>query len=231
MEEKSEKFPLYEIEGVVIYGRGNGKFLGMPTANLMIEDDKKLPNSGVYISKINLEGQTFYGVTHIGKRPTIDDGKDRSFETHILNFNKDIYGHRLKIQLFSKIRDIEKFDGLSTLFKQIRKDCLVAQEFWGIKQHNFDLSIDIEKNQVKLNKQDVLLSSKEFDVLYLLYSNPDVIFTKKQIYEAVWHKPFDNVSYVVENTIYKIRKQIKKISTKHDYIKTIVGHGYQYNKQ
>lgn len=49
MEEKNNRLPIYETEGIVIHGRGNGKLLGMPTANLKIEDDMKLPKSGVYI--------------------------------------------------------------------------------------------------------------------------------------------------------------------------------------
>lgn len=146
MEEKNNRLPIYETEGIVIHGRGNGKLLGMPTANLKIEDNMKLPKSGVYISRIYLDEQIFYGVTHIGRRPTIDDGKDISFETHILNFNKDIYGQKLKVQLFSKIRSIKRFAKLSSLFNQIKKDCAIAQKYWGIKQ----LSIDIETNQKTL---------------------------------------------------------------------------------
>ena len=230
MKEKNNCLPFYETEGIVIHGRGNGRLLGMPTANLKIENDDKLPKPGVYISRIYLNEQPFYGVTHIGKRPTIDDDKDISFETHILNFNEDIYGQKLKIQLFSKIRPIKKFAELPALFDQIRKDCVVAQEYWGIKQSDLELFMDIVKHQVKINNQEILLSSKEFDVLYLLYSNPDVIFTKKQIYEAIWHKKANDISNVIENTIYRIRRKIKKNYIDYDFIKTIKGYGYKFKK-
>ncbi len=229
MGRKEIQSPFYETTGIVIHGRGIGKLVGMPTANLKIASDTALPKSGVYISRIFIEGQTFYGATHIGERPTVDDSKDTSFETHILNFNEDIYGYKVRIQLFSSIRLPRKFDELSSLLEQIRKDCVVVQEYWGIKQLNSDLLIDIGTHQVKLNERKVSLSTKEFDVLYLLYSNPDVAFTKKQIYEAVWHEPANNFYHAVENTIFQIRKRLKAFFTNHDYIKTVTGYGYKYN--
>ncbi|HQB33043.1 MAG TPA: riboflavin kinase, partial [Erysipelotrichaceae bacterium] len=92
MSENANQLPLYETRGVVIPGRGVGKSIGIPTANLKIEDEDRLPEPGVYISRIFLAGQTLYGVTHIGARPTFDDSKEVSFETHILDFDRNIYG-------------------------------------------------------------------------------------------------------------------------------------------
>ena len=66
-------------------------------------------------------------------QPTVDNDSDISLETHILNFNQDIYGAMLGIQLFFKIRSPQKFRDLSALLEQIRSDCLAVQEFWGIK--------------------------------------------------------------------------------------------------
>ena len=77
--------------------------------------------------------------------------------------------------------------------------------------------------------RDVYLSSKEFDVLYMLYSNPDVTFTKKQIYEAVWHEPAIDFCHAVENTVFQIRKRIKKCTNNTGFIKTVVG--YHAEKQ
>ncbi len=221
----------YQIDGTVIHGRGIGKLVGMPTANLQIAPDSRLPEAGVYSSKIELDTQILYGITHIGTRPTVDNGSDISIETHIVNFNKDIYGCNMKVQLFSKIRALQKFDDLSSLLEQIRNDCLVAQNFWGLKPAASRLTIDIKTHQVKIGDKEVYLSAKEFDILYLFFSNPDIAFTKEQIYEAVWHEPANNSYHAVENTVFQIRKRIKPYSPKHDFITTIVGFGYKYNAE
>lgn len=253
MEEKNTVIPAYEISGIVVHGRGIGKLVGMPTANLKAAPDTntdadtsvntnaeihieintgtKLPELGVYISKVFLDGEILYGVTHIGERLTIDDGKEVSVEVHILNFNQDIYDRRLKLQLFVRIRAPQKFADLSSLLEQIRKDCCAAREYWGISQVGAGLSIDIGTHRVKLHGEDVYLSAKEFDVLYLLYSNPDVAYTKERIYEGVWHEPSNNSYHAVENTVFQIRKRLKAVYPGHDYIKTIVGYGYRYRAE
>lgn len=91
------------------------------------------------------------------------------------------------------------------------------------------LYMDLTKHQVKIANQEVYLSAKEFDVLYMLYSNPDIVFTKEQLYEGVWHEPSNGCCHAVENTIFQIRKKVKQYSTGYDFIKTIVGYGYKFN--
>lgn len=229
MKKRSHQAIIYETQGIVIHGKGMGKYVGMPTANIKILSDEKLPEQGVYISKVLLKGQWFYGVTHIGKRPTVDDSNEISFETHIMNFNENIYGQDIRVQLFAKIREPKKFEELTELFNQIRKDCCTAYTYWGIKNDRLDLVMDVETYEVKVNNRKVKLANKEFDVLYLLYSNPDVIFTKKQIYEAIWHKPVVDNGVVVVDTVYRIRRKLKEYSTNQEYIKTVSKKGYKYN--
>ncbi len=132
MQEKSGLVPLYQGEGIVIHGRGIGTSMGMPTANLQLAPNSKRPEAGVYISRLELGNETFYGITHVGTRPTVDHDRDISIETHIIDFNKDIYGRSVKIQLFSKIREPRKFKDRAALLEQIRKDRLLAETFWGI---------------------------------------------------------------------------------------------------
>lgn len=231
MNEKGNISPLYQLEGIVIHGRGIGKLVGMPTANLQIAPNNGLPEAGVYISKIELDAQSLYGITHIGTRPTVDNDSDMSIETHIINFNRTIYGCSMKIQLFSKIRDPQKFDNLSLLLEQIRIDCLEVQDYWGIKFAASKLTMDIRTHQVEIGGKKVYLSTKEFDVLYLLFSNPDAAFTKEQIYEAVWHEPANHSYHAVENTVFQVRKRMKPYSPHHDFISTIVGFGYKYRAE
>ncbi len=221
--------PLHTLSGKVIHGRGIGKLVGMPTANMEVSDESTLPPSSVYITEILLDGQVYYGITNIGTRPTVDNDKEISVETHILNFNEEIYGKSIRIQLFSKLRSQKKFENFSLLLEQIRMDCIAARKFFDIEQSISQLYMDAAKRQVIIGDHEVYLSAKEFDILYMLYSNPDIAYTKEQIYEAVWHEPSNGCCHAVENTIFQIRKRLKDYSREHDFIKTVIGFGYKFN--
>lgn len=150
-------------------------------------------------------------------------------ETHLLNFNEDIYGLEMEIQLIKKLRTPQKFDNLTLLLKQIRMDCITVQEFFGIRQIHSRLYMNAPKHETLIDSQTLYLSLKEFDVLYLLYSNPDITFTKEQIYEAVWHEPANGHFHAVENTVFQIRKKTARFESSLDFIKTVVGYGYKFN--
>ena len=230
MDRSSKEKVIYKtITETVIHGRGIGKHVGTPTANLRVEKQIDLPETGVYFSKITLCDQFFYGVTHIGTRPTLDNDKEISIETHIFNFDKDIYGCAITINLYKKVREIKKFNNLSLLLKQIRKDCAAAQKYWGVIKQPVLLEMDKETHRVMINSQDIYLSVKEFEVLYILYANPMASFTKEQIYSAVWNEPPIGGCHAVENTIFQIRKNIGCVIQNQDCIKTIVGYGYKFN--
>lgn len=224
-----ERKPLHILSGNVIHGRGIGKLVGMPTANMEVSDESILPPAGVYITEILLDGQMYYGITNIGTRPTVDNDREISVETHILNFNEEIYGKSIRIQLFGRLRSQQKFENFSLLLEQIRMDCIAAQKFFGIGQTVSRLYMSATKRQVKLGDHEVCLSAKEFDILYMLYSDPDIAYTKEQIYEAVWHEPSNGCCHAVENTIFQIRKRLRAYSAGHDFIKTVNGFGYKFN--
>jgi riboflavin kinase/FMN adenylyltransferase len=112
----------YEISGRVIRGNQIGKRIGYPTANLFIEDANKLiPSMGVYASLAELNGNTYRSMTNIGLRPTIN-AHQLTIETHILDFNADIYYEKLTIKLIDRIRDEQKFGSLDALIVQLKKD-------------------------------------------------------------------------------------------------------------
>ena len=225
----SERESLHILSGNVIHGRGIGKLVGMPTANMEVSDESTLPPAGVYITEILLDGQVYYGITNIGTRPTVDNDREISVETHILNFNEEIYGKSIRIQLFGRLRSQQKFENFSLLLEQIRMDCIAARKFFGIGQTVSRLYMSAAKRQVKLGDHEVCLSAKEFDILYMLYSDPDIAYTKEQIYEAVWHEPSNGCFHAVENTIFQIRKRLRDYSAGHDFIKTVIGFGYKFN--
>ncbi|MCX7641481.1 MAG: bifunctional riboflavin kinase/FAD synthetase [Elusimicrobiales bacterium] len=120
----------YTLEGIVKKGAGIGKKLGYPTANLEIDERKLLP-LGIFIVDVFLKGKHFKGVASIGKRPTLKTlGNEIICEVHILDFSEDIYGEKVLISFFNKIRDEKKFDNVSLLIQQIKKDIDYTREYF-----------------------------------------------------------------------------------------------------
>ena len=112
----------FELNGKVIKGNGVGKTLEYPTANIEIKEKYKLiPPKGVYLVKISFGENQFSGMMNIGNRPTIS-GLDQTIEIHIFDFDKDIYGKNLKVCFLKKIRNEKKFDSLTSLKSQLKKD-------------------------------------------------------------------------------------------------------------
>jgi riboflavin kinase / FMN adenylyltransferase len=112
----------YLLSGKVIRGKGLGKTLQFPTANLLIEEPYKLiPQNGVYVVYAYLNHQKVWGMMNIGINPTVN-GKEHSIEVHFLNFNQDLYGQTISVHLIERIRDEQKFDSLTELKNQLEKD-------------------------------------------------------------------------------------------------------------
>ena len=114
----------YELYGVVVAGNRMGRTIGFPTANMQLYEPLKLvPFNGVYAVEVEVLGGTYKGMCNIGVRPTVD-GKTRTIETHILDFDEDIYGLPLKVRFLKRIRDERKFSSLEALREQLEKDRL-----------------------------------------------------------------------------------------------------------
>ncbi len=117
----------YSLSGKVVKGKQLGRTLGYPTANIyVVEDYKLVPADGVYAVLINHDNIIYQGVLNIGKRPTIE-GKDRTIEVHIFDFDKEIYGENISISFVEKIRDEIKFNSLDDLKTQIGIDAEKAK--------------------------------------------------------------------------------------------------------
>ncbi len=118
----------YQIRGDVQWGRQRGgKLLGFPTANLCISEEDLCPKRGVYVTQVIYDGKQYGGVSNIGYNPTFGDTALVA-ETHIFDFNADIYGRPLKINLLRHLRGEITFNGIEELASQIRKDIVVAQK-------------------------------------------------------------------------------------------------------
>ena len=118
---------LYCLTGTVIPGDGRGRTLGIPTANLSVWDEQMLPATGVYATYAWLDGNRYAAATNVGYRPTVD-GHTLNVETHLLDFNADIYGKELTLSFVSRIRDEQKFSGLEALIVQIQLDITTVRQ-------------------------------------------------------------------------------------------------------
>lgn len=112
----------YFITGKVIEGKGLGKTIKFPTANIHVKENYKLiPHDGVYIVKAKIENELVFGMMNIGTNPTVD-GNTHSIEVHFFNFTQDIYGCTLRVEFLKRIRNEEKFKNLEALKIQLEKD-------------------------------------------------------------------------------------------------------------
>ena len=119
----------YKLIGEIIHAKGLGKKMGYPTANLKLIDNFVIPRYGVYDTDIIINGERFKASTNIGTNPTVEhDGI--KIEAHILDFDRDIYGEIVELELLDFVRPELKFDSIEELFDQIAKDVLVTRNRW-----------------------------------------------------------------------------------------------------
>ena len=117
----------YFFEEVVVEGQKLGRELGFKTANLIYHEDLVEIGRGVYKVLVEYNSETFNGVANYGLRPTVASTEKSSLEVHILDFDKEIYGEKIKVTFLKKIRDEKKFNSLDELKAQIEKDITTAK--------------------------------------------------------------------------------------------------------
>ena len=117
----------WHIHGTVIEGDKKARKINFPTANI-IPGKHILPRKGVYCVEVCIDNEKYLGVSNFGKRPTVD-GSKVLLETHIFNFNKEIYGNELTVRFLTFIRPEQKFANFDELAKQIKKDIETAKRF------------------------------------------------------------------------------------------------------
>ena len=110
----------YTFSGKVVFGNRLGRTIGIPTANIWVPKSN-LPIRGVFAVKALIKGETFNGIANMGVRPTVG-GTSPVLEIHIFDFNEEIYGNRIEVEFFKKIRNEQKFENLDKLKEQINLD-------------------------------------------------------------------------------------------------------------
>ncbi len=122
----------FSLEGEIVHGTSVGSGLKIPTANLGSENEL-IPRMGVYATLMEIEGRRHPSVTNVGVRPTVAEpgtGAGPTIETHVLDFNQDLYGRRIALEFLVRLRDERKFPGKDALVAQIRKDIDRARRYF-----------------------------------------------------------------------------------------------------
>ena len=124
----------YFISGKVVRGKGIGKTLNFPTANIdVLETYKLIPKDGVYVVQSDIDGHKVFGMMNIGNNPTFK-GNKQSIEVHFFDFDRNLYDNLLKVEILHRLRDEYKFESVDLLKTQLRNDKLDALKF--IQQHH-----------------------------------------------------------------------------------------------
>ena len=118
----------YMLSGRIIHGKGLGRDLGFPTANMDLDANYKLiPAGGVYVVRSSYGGQEVYGMMNIGSNPTVN-GSGQHIEVHFFDLDADLYDLEMRVSVLARLRDEQKFDSLEGLKKQLELDRLHARD-------------------------------------------------------------------------------------------------------
>ncbi len=123
----------YFLQGKVVQGFQNGRKMGFPTANLRVDPDKLIPENGAYLVSCQLSPLTpptlqsfnptiLFGMLNVGTRPTLHNGQQRSIEVHLFDFDGDLYGKTLTVELLHHLRKEQEFDTVAALQQQLIAD-------------------------------------------------------------------------------------------------------------
>ena len=119
----------FMLTGKVVKGNSLGKTINFPTANIKIKEDYKLiPKKGVYVVSSYLGNTLVFGMMNIGKKPTVN-GKKKTIEVNFFDFDADLYGKKIRINILKRIRDEKKFDSIKDLQNQLQKDKITVLNY------------------------------------------------------------------------------------------------------
>ena len=122
----------YRLSGTVVVGKRLGHTIGFPTANVQMEQFKFLPKGGVYVASARLsDGRIYRSVVNIGTQPTTPGTHNLAVEAYLLDFNENIYGQHLALDLLAFLRPEKKFASIEDLVRQIGMDADTAKNYNG----------------------------------------------------------------------------------------------------
>ena len=120
---------VFSIEGTVQHGKALGREMGVPTANIAYPDGAAAIMHGVYATRVRVDGALYGAVTNVGRRPTLDDGEFINCESHIINYDGNLYGKEIKVEFCKLLREEKRFSSVDELKAQIEKDRKEAEKW------------------------------------------------------------------------------------------------------
>lgn len=120
------------IDFPVREGRKLGRTMNIPTINQHFPENHIIPARGVYACRCFVDGDSYIGVSNVGVKPTVTNENTELCETHILDFCGDLYGRKIRVDFFKKLRDEKKFDSVEILKSEIKKDIEAARSYFNI---------------------------------------------------------------------------------------------------
>ncbi len=119
------------VEGRILLGKHMGNaVLGIPTINLLPPEEKLLPPLGVYVTVTECQGNSYGGITNVGRKPTIGGNFPIGVETHLFDVSKDLYGEEAKVRFLSHVRPEQKFRSLDSLISQMKQDIQYGRAYY-----------------------------------------------------------------------------------------------------
>lgn len=112
----------YYVSGTVVHGHALGRTIGVPTINLLPDEEKLLPPNGVYFTKTLIGHEKYDGVTNVGVKPTISGAEAKGIETHLFDFRGDLYGKKVVVEFEAFERPEQKFDSMEELQRRLEED-------------------------------------------------------------------------------------------------------------
>ena len=128
----------YPLSGTVLHGLRNGHKIGFPTINLAIPADKIVPAFGVYVSRVTIDNVVYYGMSNVGRKPTVSGHEEPNIETHLFGTEVDCYGRPATVELLDFLRKERRFPTLAHLSNQLRLDKAAALD--RIARHCYNLT-------------------------------------------------------------------------------------------
>jgi len=122
----------YSLLSCVVHGKELGRKLGIPTINQFSEGKELILKNGIYCTKCTIDGESYYGVTNVGIRPTVDATDQKNIETHLIGYDGDCYDKLVKVEFLSRLRDEIKFDSVDELRLQIQKDLINTKKYFKV---------------------------------------------------------------------------------------------------
>ncbi|MDO4833736.1 MAG: bifunctional riboflavin kinase/FAD synthetase [Bacillota bacterium] len=119
---------MYSIGGEIVKGNMLGRTIGFPTCNTVVDSSMVTPPNGVYITMCTIDGIRRPSITNVGVKPTVGT-YEKNIETHIFNFDEDVYGREIRVDFIKHTRGEKKFDGIEALKNQIEQDCIQAKAY------------------------------------------------------------------------------------------------------